>query len=113
MKPARQVIAVGIVIIGVSAAMVVLTLALLRNGRIDKPQVPVPGVPVPPAEVRGKAVERKAQSVEQGDVAAASGVVATVCGIDEVTADRYEARNDALRSIARRHGANEQRENMV
>ena len=39
--------------------------------------------------------------------------VVIVCGMDEATADRYEARNDALRSIARRHGANEQRENMV
>lgn len=102
MKPARQVIAVGIVIIGVSAAMVVLTLALLRNGRIDKPQVPVPGVPVPPAAVRVKAVERKADTVERGKVAAASDAVAIVCGMDEATADRYEARNDALRSIARR-----------
>ena len=102
MKPARQVIAVGIVIIGVSAAMVVLTLALLRNGRIDKPQVPVPGVPVPPAAVRVKAVERKAEPLEQDAVDAASRAVAIVRGLDESTADRYEARNDALRSIARR-----------
>ena len=32
----------------------------------------------------------------------ASGAVAIVCGADVTTADRYEARNDALRSIARR-----------
>ena len=32
----------------------------------------------------------------------ASRVVAIVCGADKATADRYEARNDALRSIARR-----------
>ena len=32
----------------------------------------------------------------------ASRAVAIVCGADEATADRYEARNDALRSIARR-----------
>ena len=38
---------------------------------------------------------------EEG-VAAASGAVANVCGMDDATADRYEARNDALRSIARR-----------
>lgn len=101
MKPARQVIAVGIVIIGVSAAMVVLTLALLRNGRIDKPQVPVPGVPVPPAEVRVKAVERKPEPSDH-EVVEASAAVAIVCGADSATADRYEARNEALRSIARR-----------
>jgi len=55
-----------------------------------------------PAEVRARAVERKTGQVERGDVALASGAVAIVCGMDEATADRYEARNDALRSIARR-----------
>ena len=64
--------------------------------------LPLPDVPVAasPAEVRVKAVERKMEPVEQGEVAAASGAVAIVCGEDAVTADRYEARNDALRSIA-------------
>ena len=60
-----------------------------------------------PAEVRVKAVERKAEPVEQGKAALASGAVAIVCGEDAATADRYEARSDALRSIARRHGATE------
>ena len=32
----------------------------------------------------------------------ATAAVAVVCGADVMTADRYEARNDALRSIARR-----------
>ncbi|MCR5839706.1 MAG: hypothetical protein K6G94_08735 [Kiritimatiellae bacterium] len=60
---------------------------------------------VPVTEVRVKAVERKAEPLERGDVAAALGAVAIVCGMDEATADRYEARNDALRSIARsEHG---------
>jgi len=33
---------------------------------------------------------------------AASDAVSIVCGEDEATADRYEARNDALRLIAHR-----------
>ena len=36
------------------------------------------------------------------EVVEASSAVAIVCGADPTTADRYEARNDALRSIARR-----------
>ena len=31
-----------------------------------------------------------------------SAAVSVVCGLDDATADRYEERNDALRSIARR-----------
>jgi hypothetical protein len=52
--------------------------------------------------VRVKAVERKAETVAEGEEAAASGAVAIVCGADKATAGRYEARNGALRSIARR-----------
>ena len=64
--------------------------------------VPPPEVPVAQttAEVLVKAVERKTGPVAEGELAAASGAVAIVCGEDAVTADRYEARNDALRSIA-------------
>ena len=75
--------------------------ALSENRQVlSRPDVPVVHAS---AEVRVKAVERKAEMVvEQGEVAAASVAVAIVCGMDEATADRYEARNDALRSIARR-----------
>ena len=64
---------------------------------------PPPDVPVAqaPAEVRVKAVERKTETVKRENVTA-SGAVAIVCGADKATADRYEARNGALRSIARR-----------
>ena len=73
----------------------------LRNRRqiVPPPEVPVAQAP---AEVRVKAVERKAELVAEGEVVAASSAVANVCGEDAATADRYEARNDALRSIARR-----------
>ena len=108
MKPTR-IIALGIFTTGVCAAMMVLTLELSREGRGEKPQMPAPETPASPAEVRIKAVERKVQLVERkaepterGEAALASGAVAIVCGMDEATADRYEARNDALRSIARR-----------
>ena len=79
----------------IAAAVVVA----LRERQPSLPEVPVAQTP---AEVRVKAVERKGQPVVQGEAALASGAVAIVCGMDEATADRYEARNDALRSIARR-----------
>ena len=75
--------------------------ALSENRQVlSRPDVPVVHAS---AEVRIKAVERKAEMVvEQGEVAAASDAVAIVCGEDAATAELYEARNDALRSIARR-----------
>ena len=54
------------------------------------------------SEVHVKAVERKTEPVGQRVDSDASSAVAIVCGMDAATADRYEARNDALRSIARR-----------
>ena len=46
-------------------------------------------------------MERKAEPLCH-EAIEASAAVAVVCGADVMTADRYEARNDALRSIARR-----------
>ena len=80
------------------AAAVVVALRERRQPLLS-PEVPVAQTP---ADVRVKAVERKGEPVEQGEVAASSGAVAIVCGEDAATAGRYEARNDALRSIARR-----------
>ena len=59
-----------------------------------------------PTEVRIKAVERKPEPSDH-EVVEASTAVAIVCGADSATADRYEARNDALRSIARRRDMSE------
>ena len=72
----------------------------LRNRRqpLSLPNVPVAASP---AEVRIKAVERKPEPTDH-EVIEASAAVAIVCGADSATADRYEARNDALRYIARR-----------
>ena len=83
----------------IAAVVAVVVASRNRHQPAPPPEVPVAQAP---AEVRVKAVERKTEPVEQGEVAAASGAVAIVCGEDAATADRYEARNDALRSIARR-----------
>ena len=94
----RKIVIVGVATLLIAAAVVVAS----RNRR--QPALSLPEVPVAasPAVVRIKAEERKSEPLEQGKAALASGAVAIVCGNDEATADRYEARNDALRSIARR-----------
>ena len=81
----------------IAAAVAVVVASLNRRQPLPPPDVPVAQTP---AEVRVKAVERNpAVAAAAPD---ASRVVAIVCGMDEATADRYEVRNDALRSIARR-----------
>ena len=92
----RKIGAVCVTALLIAAAVVV---ALLERQQASLPEVPVAQTP---AEVRVKAVERKSAPVADGEVAAASEAIAIVCGMDKATADRYEARNDALRSIARR-----------
>jgi hypothetical protein len=83
--------------------IVLLIAAAVVVAMRERQPIPLPEVPVAqtPAEVRVKAVERKTETVKRENVTA-SGAVAIVCGADKATADRYEARNDALRSIARR-----------
>jgi len=82
-------------------AAVVVVVVVSRDHRQPLPPPDVP-VAVSPAGVRVKAVERKSATVARPNAATASRAVAIVCGADEATADRYEARNDALRSVARR-----------
>ena len=81
------------------AAAVGVIMSRNRRQPLPPPEAPVAASP---AEVRVRAVEQKGEPIAQGAVAAASGAIAIICGTDEATADRYEARNDALRSIARR-----------
>ena len=95
MKKRLIVIVFGTVLL-IAVAVVV---ALRERQPVSKPEASVAQTP---AEVRVKAVERKAEPMDNGEVAAASGAVAIVCGEDAATAGRYEARNDALRTIARR-----------
>ena len=74
---------------------------LLRNRQ--QPALP-PEVPITafPTEVRVNVVERNPVAAVVTAAPDVSRAVAIVCGADKATADRYEARNDALRSIARR-----------
>jgi len=68
-------------------AVVVVVVVALRNRQQPAPTPNVP-VAVSPAGVRVKAVERKAELVERGEIATASDAVAIVCGMDKATADR-------------------------
>ena len=89
------VISCGIALL-IAAVVAVVVASRNRHQPAPPPDVPVAALP---AEVRVKAVERKTEPVERENVTA-SGAVAIVCGEDAATAGRYEARNDALRSIA-------------
>ena len=82
----------------IAAAVVVVVASRNRRQPLPPPDVPVAASP---AEVRVKALERKPELLDH-EVVDASSAVAIVCGEDAATAGRYEARNDALRSIARR-----------
>ena len=92
-----------IVIVCGTALLVVAAVGVVVASRNRRQPLPPPDVPVSPcpAEVRVKAVERKPEPMDH-EVVEASSAVAIVCGADPTTADRYEARNDALRSFARR-----------
>ena len=85
------------------ALLIAAAIAVVVASRNRQQPAPPPDVPVAasPAEVRVKAVERKPEPSDH-EVVEASTAVEVVCGADATTADRYEARNDALRSIARR-----------
>ena len=87
-----MILAVCVTALLIAAAVVVA----LR----ERQSVPLPDVPVAQttAEVLVKAVEGKDEASAPFDAAEVSSAVAVVCGTDEATADRYEARNDALKN---------------
>lgn len=88
---------------GIAALLVcVVVVSVLRSRTRVMPPPPMPVVPTPPSEVRVKILKSKTQPVAHAAGVATSAAVVVVCGDDPATADRYEARNDALRSIARR-----------
>lgn len=91
-----------IVIDCLAALLIAAAVVVVVASRNRQPSAPTPNVPVAasPAGVRIKAVERKPEPSDH-EVIEVSTAVAIVCGADSTTADRYEARNDALRSIAR------------
>ena len=87
-----------------AALLIAAAVAVVVASRNRQQPAPPPEVPVAasPAEVRVKAVERKPEPSDH-EVVEASTAIEIVCGAASATANRYEARNDALRSIARRH----------
>ena len=91
-----------------AALLLAAAVAVVVASRNRQQPAPLPDVPLAasPAEVRVKAVERNPESTDH-EVVEASSVVVIVCGADPTTADRYEARNNALRSIARRRDLSE------
>ena len=102
MKQAKHMFIIVLAAVGVIAAMMMgLKFAFSRMVSAAKPQLPAPIAPMQPAEVRVKVEERNAAPLENGAVVAASDAVAIVCG-NGANVDRYETRNGALRSIARR-----------
>ena len=88
-----------VVALVVAAAVAVATASRHRRRTLPSPKAAPASSSV---EVRVKAVERKGAVQELGTAGDVSHAVAVVCGWEAATADRYEARNDALRSIARR-----------
>ena len=90
-----------VIVCGTALLIAVAVVVALRNRQQSSPPPEVP-VAQRPAEVRVKAVERNSVAATTTAAFDASRAVAIVCGADKATADRYEARNDALRSIARR-----------
>ena len=90
--------------------LLVAALAYIVVSRNHRQLLPSLGVPVAqtPAEVRVKAVKRNSVATNVVTVASdVSRAVAIICGKDSATAGRYEARNDALRSIARKRDLSE------
>ena len=95
----RLIVIVCVVVLLIAATVAIVVVS--RNRCRQLPPIEVL-VAVPPAEVRVKAVDRKPDLVERDEISTASDTVAIICGRVKATADRYEERNNALRSIARR-----------
>ena len=88
-----------------TALLIAAAVAVVVGSRNRQQPAPPPDVPVAqtPAEVRVKAVERNSVAANVATAAPdASHAVAIICGADKATVNRYEERNNALRSIARR-----------
>ena len=87
-----------------AALLLAAAVAVVVASRSHQQPAPPPEVSVAqtPAEVRVKAVERNPVAAVVTAAPDASRAVAIICGKDPATSNRYEARNNALRSIARR-----------
>lgn len=82
------------------SGLIVAFMSLRSRSFVERP----PAHPIPvPTQMRVKASDkvRPKPRADQSETNV-SAAVAIICGLDDATADRYEERNNALRSIARR-----------
>ena len=91
----RHVIDFAVIVGGAVLLVCVAILLALRSGRREAPLPSVPEVTGTSSEVRVKPVVPKDAARKSAVAVSASRAVAVVCGADEATTDRYEARNDA------------------
>lgn len=92
---------ITVMVVGIALLIAAAVLVAARNRRRPLPP-PDAHVASTPRAVQVKAVEGKVEASAPFDAAEVSAAVAIICGGDPATADRYEARNSALLSIARR-----------
>ena len=86
---------------GIAILGLFVTALVLHCRKCALPDVVPPPLRDAASEVRVRA-RHAAPVVSAVPEGPASGSIRTVCGLDAASADRYEARNDALRSVARR-----------
>jgi len=86
-----------VLIVSCVVAASVAALFLLR--RRDEPALPEPGPSAVPGKVAVKPIVRENVAHAPMVASSTSRAVAVVCGADEATACRYEARNGALRGV--------------
>ncbi len=99
----KKTLALHVAYIGTAVAVlmaVAAVVAIRKNGVVATKPVVEKRTPID--KVRVKTAERKSGLEDPSGATATTAAVGIVCGRDKATTDRYEARNDALRSIARR-----------
>ncbi len=99
----KKTLALHVAYIGTAVAVLMAAAAVVairKNGVVATKPVVEKRTPID--KVRVKTAERKSGLEDPSGATATTAAIGIVCGRDKATADRYEARNDALRSIARR-----------
>ena len=99
----KKTLALHVAYIGTAVAVLMAAAAVVairKNGVVATKPVVEKRTPID--KVRVKTAERKSGLEDPNGATATTAAVGIVCGRDKATADRYEVRNDALRSIARR-----------
>lgn len=87
---------------GAMLIAVIIAVAVSQSTSRERPHSPASKSSSSPSEVRARPVPRVYAHVAEPSGATACPAVGIVCGEDKTTIERYDLRNDALRSIARR-----------